>query len=100
VDVGAFGLLFIQYILIFQRNCPSDKLQMLGGAGATYKIEAIVSVDEQGQMVFLHCNARHHSSGLISGVKNPNDSSLHHVMVDVSSLWGHEALGKRLRGAI
>jgi len=30
---------------------------MSGGVGATSKIEAIVSVDERGQMVFLHCNA-------------------------------------------
>ena len=28
-----------------------DKLQMRDGVGATYKIEAIVSVDERGQMV-------------------------------------------------
>ena len=28
-----------------------DKLQMVDGAGSTYKVEAIVSVDERGQMV-------------------------------------------------
>ena len=29
----------------------TDKLQMMDGAGSTYKVEAIVSVDERGQMV-------------------------------------------------
>ena len=29
----------------------SDKLRMADGTGSTYKIEAIVSVDERGQMV-------------------------------------------------
>ena len=73
---------------------------MSGGVGATYKIEAIVNVDERGQMVSLHCNARHHALDLILGVKNPSDSSLHHVMVDVPSFWGHGALGERFRRAI
>ena len=29
----------------------SEKLRMADGAGSTYKIEAIVSIDERGQMV-------------------------------------------------
>ena len=62
---------FIQYILIFRGIVLREKLRMLGGAGTTYENEAIVSVDELRQRMFLHCNVRHHSLGLISGVKKP-----------------------------